>query len=206
MIKFAQKIAAGMALVASAGVAHAGLITVSDTTPGVVDRSSATRTLSVGTSGLVSDVDVTVDFSKCSASATTAGCVGEGGSTFNREIVFRLLFGGVTVNLVNEDTFSGQPDSTRVTQTYDDEAASLVGGATLLTGSFRPVGTLGAFDGLDAQGDWTFFFQDTVGADALVLHSISLSITTEDAAGVPSPGTVALLGLGLLALRLRTRS
>ena len=128
------------------------------------------------------------------------------GSTFNREIVFRLLFGGVTVNLVNEDTFSGQPDSTRVTQTYDDEAASLVGGATLLTGSFRPVGTLGAFDGLDAQGDWTFFFQDTVGADALVLHSVSLSITTEDAAGVPSPGTVALLGLGLLALRLRTRS
>ena len=165
--------------------AQADLITVTNSAGGVVDRSSITQLLNVVGGGSIVDVNVTVDFSTCSAGADLSGCIGESGFTFNREIVFELTFGGTNVALVSQDTFSGETGNVRITQTYDDAAATAVGGATLLNGTFSPVGLLNAFNGIGPAGDWSFRFADTVGLDPMVVHSWRLDITT---APVPEPG------------------
>ncbi len=194
------------ALIVGAFSANAAVLSASDNTFGSFDASSGNRTFTLG-SGLVSDVNISITFAKCDDPSIGVGgtaCIGQGNS-FNSEIVFRLTNPfGTTVNLVNAGTYSGaSPGSGRVTVTFDDEAASVVGGSTVLGGSFRPVGNLSAFDGADAAGLWTLFIQDTVGADRLDYFSSTLNVTTGN--NVPEPGSLALLGLGMIGLGLARR-
>jgi hypothetical protein len=84
--------------------------------------------------------------------------------------------------------------------TFADGAATPVGGNSFVSGSFQPVGSLGAYLGQSPVGDWTLFFSDSFEADPLTLNAWTLTITT-----VPEPSTLALLLGGLLGLAVRRR-
>ena len=156
-----------------------------------VDQSSATRSLSVLGAGTIADVNVLIDFTKSDDPIADDGTPVGTNFSFSREIVFKLISPlGTIVDLVNEDTYSGQTPGARVSVTFDDSAASQVGGPSLISGAFRPVSPLSAFVNELAFGNWTLFVQDTVGSDPLSLNAWTLTITTNDNGVVPELSSI----------------
>ena len=81
---------------------------------------------------------------------------------------------GQTVYLFSHVGGSSDPNGTYV---FDDEAATPVG--STVPGTYRPQGSLAAFDGSLPDGTWTLTFTDAVGADYLTLNAWSLILTVD---------------------------
>jgi hypothetical protein len=127
---------------------------------------------------------------------------------------------------------AGTGSVSSVTYTFDDAAADFLPfGSTPPTGTYKPSPYdssgnisatpafslsspapaqpyglfLSAFNGAAANGTWSLFVQDFLDFGSLgSIRSWSLEITTE-AAVVPEPTTLSLVGLGLVALVMRHR-
>ena len=201
----ACKLAFALFIILTGACSHATIV-ATNAAYGVFDGSSGTRTLSVGTHGIVEDLDLLGSFAKCDDPAigpNGRACIGSGNS-FDREIAFTLTGpDGTSVRIVDFFTYTGQvPGAGRVTIRFDDQAERVVGGS-VTAGTFRPIGSLTDFNEQDMFGVYTLAMADASSEDPLEFFSASLDVTWRD---VPEPGTVVLLGMGWLAMGIGRRS
>lgn len=191
-----------------ASASASATIVATNTTYGVVDGREATRLLDVTARGRITDVNITVEFSKCDnppIGPDGSNCIGRG-SPFENEFAL-ILTGPDGESVLLVDPFETYVAGTgggagRVSVTFDDEALQHAG-PRVQAGTFRPDGSLALFDGMDLYGSWTLYLQDFFPSDPLEFFSASLDITY-DPAPVPEPATLAMLGLGLGLLGMRT--
>ena len=173
-------LATALIAAASAPAAHAATEIVSDTPAAVmsIDSSFEDRSLTAVNDGVIEKVSVAIDFQK---SGETCSYVAN--NPFVSEIALRLMSPtGTEVVLVGSGGYIAE-SSERVQVTFDDDAATVVGGAPT-TGTFRPVQPLAAFAGETAAGNWTLRVADTVGADPLCYYGATLFVVTVDAPAI----------------------
>lgn len=184
------------------GAAHAGVL-ATDHTYGVFGSSSGQRFLDVATHGKITDLDILVSFAKCNdpAIGPAGGACRNSGNPYENEIFMHLTSPtGITVELIAANTFArGGSGLGQVDVTFDDDGAVL--GPHVAAGSFRPVGDLSLFEGLDVFGRWTLVIGDGNGGDPLEYYHSQLIVSTEaGSVSISEPASLGLLGLGLLGL------
>jgi hypothetical protein len=166
--------------VASASfAANAGTITVNGPGSQYIDTQAFTDlALNVATHGTLSALTVHLDVA----------------APFADDVSFQLLHNGTTVQLYDGygDTYSAF-----FNVTFKDGAASVPQNGSL-NGTFRPVGLLSAFNGMDVFGTWTLRSYDKIVAgDQNDLNGWSITATTND---VPEPASLALMAAAMLGM------
>ena len=215
------------AFVAMTGSSHALVLTGTNYVNQSIDYAYNTDIMNIAGGTTIFGVTVTIDFTKCGGSISEPTCY-DPGKPYYDEIVFKLTHGTTTVDLVTADTysFSNTNPGVPTAVTFDDLATDIVGTTNSgmpETGTFRPIGSLADVLGDTAAGAWGLYYSDDEAPDPLWVTSWTINITTEDPAppccaaqpdpepepeppiAVSEPGTLAILGLGIIGLGISRR-
>ncbi|MDC0304049.1 HYR domain-containing protein, partial [Flavobacteriales bacterium] len=141
----------------------------------------------------ITDVNVTVRWAKTDGTCSSPGT----GNSFHSETNFRIESPLSNEVLVLPGTYTGNATMSAVTQVFDQQASVIAGGATPLSGSFRPNnGNLNNYTGTSGLGTWRLRAGDSAGSDPLCIDYYSVTIiTSPDAVGptfVTMPGDITL--------------
>ena len=117
-----------------------------------------------GVTGVVSDIDVTLNISH----------------TWDEDLIISLIGpDGTRVTLASERGNDGDNYSGTV---FDDEASQHIsGGNPPFAGRFQPEGQLTSFDGINPNGTWTLEVRDTVDDDLGRINSWSITLSSANA-------------------------
>ena len=170
-----------------------------------VDASRRNTQALVGVSGIITDVNVTLDVSSCDTDVNLDGsCSPNGAHTFNDELFLTLISPtGTRARLVRAGELIGFTPNNRGAMTFDDSATTSLFGLPIQTGTFLPSQALSRFNGEDAFGTWRILIGDTTAQDVQQLNSYSLSISVTDVPLPPALGLMLPALGGLVALRRR---
>lgn len=193
-MKTAIALVAGLTAAASAADYNGAGFVIPDNSP-----AGASSSIVIGDAGNLVDLNITLN-------DITHTWVGD--------LIITLSNGSTSVDLVNRP---GVPDQGTVgwaynlngDYTFDDAAGTtnwdnVNGGVqdsafTIGSGSYIPFSALSAFNGASLAGTWTLSISDNAGLDTGALGGWTLSAT------VPTPSSMALLGLGGLVATRRRR-
>lgn len=117
----------------------------------ITDVALTTSDINVVDSGSVADVNVAMNITH----------------TFQADLDIDLVHSGITVRVM-EDQCGGNND---LNVTFDDEAAGPIVCAEPSVGTFMPLNSLTAFDGVDRAGLWTLNVFDDAGGDLGTLNN-----------------------------------
>jgi hypothetical protein len=194
---------AALALGTIISIAQAVQATQTNSTPGTADGSNITRSVEFTTTefvagSVITDVIAAVTFEKSNGTSCAAYT---GGNVYYQEIYFLLRSPAGTQIVLVEDQAntggSGQgptytdsgPYVGEVTVTFDDEAGSDVQNTVPVSGTFKPVEALSAFDGQNPLGTWTLTVGDSNSFDPLCFSEFTLTINAAEPP-TPQPPTV----------------
>ena len=219
--------AGAFALVAMSGTSNALILSGTSTPNAHIDGNLLTPyedTISLTGGTTVTGLTLTIDFTKCADVLTSSTCTSSDfdPNPYNNEIKFELEHDGTTVLLLDFYTYAVSPVSNggqRVEVTFDDAASDLIAstnGGIPEDGTFQPLEALAGFLGGTAAGDWTLIATDFGTFDPLWLTSWTIEVETDGPivtppppppppAAVSEPGTLAILGLGIIGLGIARR-
>lgn len=133
----------------------------------------------------VADVNVSITWAKTDGTCTAPGT----GSSYHNETSFRIDGPVSNEILVFPGTYTGNATMSSVTTVLDQAAATVIGGATPVSGVFRPNnGNLDNYNGTDPFGTWTLRAGDTGAGDPLCIVGYSITITMSGAVDVDGDG------------------
>jgi len=220
--RFGAMATGAIALMAIAGSANALTLTGTNTPNEHIDGETYVNTISLTGGTTVLGVTLTVDFTKCNDTLASSTCTAPG-NPFNNEFFMKLEHDGTIIDLTELYTFTvSEPPSgmgQRAVVTFDDAALDLIGstnGSVPEDGDFQPIGSLASFLGGTAAGDWKLAITDTDPQDPTWLTSWTINVETDEPIVVPppppppptavsEPGTLAILGLGVIGLGIARR-
>jgi hypothetical protein len=209
-----------LALVAVSGTANSALLTGTSTPNQYIDGATYVDTINLTGGTTVTGVTLTVDFTKCSSPLSSSTCT-TSGNPFNNEIMMKLEHGSTIIDLIVFYTFdvTNPGQGQRAVVTFDDTASDVIGTTNSMVpedGDFQPIGSLASFIGDTAAGDWKLIAIDNDLQDPLWLTSWTINVETDEPIVTPppppppptavsEPGTLAILGLGIVGLGIARR-
>ncbi|MEM7333872.1 MAG: cadherin domain-containing protein [Chloroflexota bacterium] len=177
---------------ATAVFVQASTVSKTNSTDGLADRKEITRTVTFSggdfaAGARVSSVILSVEIEKTDVSCGNY----TGSNVFNREMYMMLRSpNGTQIALIesilgnagsgNPSTFSSNTAYNGVVPiTFDDDAATQIGGTAPITGTFRPEESLSAFVGEDPLGDWVLTIGDTTNGAPFCFYEMTLEISAD---------------------------
>ena len=145
---------------------------------GSAPGAPALATVNVAGVGPIYDLDLKIDGTTCN---TTAGSTTVGiDHTFVNDLEIKLTSPSATTVLAIDNT-DGSGNNFCQTRLDDDTAnasiQTVVSANAPFTGTFKPASLLSAFDGQNANGNWTLSVQDFFSLDTGNIRAFSLIIT-----------------------------